>query len=447
MDYSVLKKYYIPFDNFGVKFKYKGSVVWSEQNIVNVMFFYENDSWWSITDVECFIRKDELTILDIIAFITGYPISVYDCFECNAEKSILQEYGQKQMQVESSYCIFEDKDLTSDLEKLLDMIQNDSKFISLIDQWRKGKFLEKESNDADCHLDEAFLCYFHILEWFGSEISSEINTIFEDRIKTFLSDYFSLLSCPSNILEQKRSEYSKTIKKLLEPEIGIAQKIKYWLKKYGILDEFISSFVDNAVKMRNNVAHMNIPDYNSFSWPLSPFFSIIPHAYEKINTISLLSAVMISSYANVDLWTEEWNKELKCLPPPKSLIERFLNHKLETEEIDFHTFNRFHISWDSLFEYYIHHPSQEMLLKLSSSVKNYYLNAFIENDSGRSLFNISVILADAMDEDIRKKAQENVKRIIGERKHGWSNYRDVYFYLHSLNVEVVWYLEFIKTIT
>ena len=80
MDYSVLKKYYIPFDNFGVKFKYKGSVVWSEQNIVNVMFFYENDSCWSITDVECFIRKDELTILDIIAFITGYPISVYDCF-------------------------------------------------------------------------------------------------------------------------------------------------------------------------------------------------------------------------------------------------------------------------------------------------------------------------------------------------------------------------------
>ena len=86
MDYSVLKKYYIPFDNFNVRFKYKDFVVWSEQNsednqnIVNVMFFYENDSCWSITDVECFIRKDELTILDIIAFITGYPISVYDCF-------------------------------------------------------------------------------------------------------------------------------------------------------------------------------------------------------------------------------------------------------------------------------------------------------------------------------------------------------------------------------
>ena len=79
---------------------------WSEQNIVNVMFFYENDSCWSITDVECFIRKDELTILDIIAFITGYPISVYDCFECNAEKSILQECNQKQMQIESPYCIF-----------------------------------------------------------------------------------------------------------------------------------------------------------------------------------------------------------------------------------------------------------------------------------------------------------------------------------------------------
>ena len=101
----------------------------------------------------------------------------------------------------------------------------------------------------------------------------------------------------------------------------------------------------------------------------------------------------------------------------------------------------------SLFEYYVHHPSQEVLLKLSSSVKNYYLNASIENDSGRALFNISVILADAMDEDIRRKAQENIKRIIGGRKHGWSNYRDVYFYLHSLNVEVVWYLEFIKTIT
>lgn len=88
---------------------------------------------------------------------------------------------------------------------------------------------------------------------------------------------------------------------------------------------------------------------------------------------------MISSYAKVDLWKEEWNKELKCLPPPKSLIERFLNHKLETEGIDFCKFNRFHISWDSLFEYYVHHPSQEVLLKLSYSVKNYYLNASIEN--------------------------------------------------------------------
>ena len=96
---------------------------------------------------------------------------------------------------------------------------------------------------------------------------------------------------------------------------------------------------------------------------------------------------------------------------------------------------------------YVHHPSQKVLLKLSSSVKNYYLNASIENDSGRALFNISVILADAMDEDIRRKAQENVKRIIGGMKHGWSNYRDVYFYLHSLNVEVVWYFEYIKTIT
>ena len=27
MDYSVLKKYYIPFDNFDVRFKYKGSCI------------------------------------------------------------------------------------------------------------------------------------------------------------------------------------------------------------------------------------------------------------------------------------------------------------------------------------------------------------------------------------------------------------------------------------
>lgn len=90
-------------------------------------------------------------------------------------------------------------------------------------------------------------------------------------------------------------------------------------------------------------------------------------------------------------------------------------------------------------------PKSTTKEKLEKSVKDAFLETITDEENAHDIFNISLILADSDDEDIKYKAIENIKVIIKENWHSWSNFKDAYTYLEFYSVNTIWYKNFLDT--
>jgi len=233
---------------------------------------------------------------------------------------------------------------------------------------------------------------------------------------------------------------------LIQGELTISQKCKYFLKQYGLLDEITSFFVDNLVFTRNKIAHGRKIYTNNVTWPVPPFFSLAQDSYEFLQPLKILTATMISCFAGLDHWRDKWREEQSYLLPSKDRFSAFLNEPtqlsiLVTEQI--YRENLEDIIWLAAFRYYTHDPKQFNIERLSNAMKKLYLYANVDENTAFYLFNISVVFCDSKDNDISEKAKENVKIIIDNGWDPWSNFKDVFGYLEHKNVTPIWYKDYL----
>ena len=72
-----------------------------------------------------------------------------------------------------------------------------------------------------------------------------------------------------------------------------------------------------------------------------------------------------------------------------------------------------------------------------------FIDTLVNEENAPYIFNISLILADSEKREIQEKAIENIKIIVKEDWHAWSNIRDAYIYLDFYSVDIMWYKKYL----
>nr|DAI21675.1 MAG TPA: hypothetical protein [Caudoviricetes sp.] len=439
-----------------VYFEYNNSVVYDTGKLINagsehgineckklsVITKCELEMYSGPLEIRRYSRSDNLVIQGIISFFTGFPLTVYDSHESSAEIKPIK-YKKK-----DTHLIIEDVDYTDDLKRLLSKLEDEPELtITLLDRWRKAIYLKEQSFDADLYYDEATLNFFHIFELFGERFSNELKQKLENNIGNMLDAHFKFFYFNESQVQQMVEQNKKSVSRLLIGDyLNLAIKLKFFLEKYNLLDNHVAFFVDNMIKVRNAVAHGRITYNKNFIWPLSPFYNLAKDSYDNVEFLFLLSAVMISRYIGISCWESEWAEAKAFLMPPNNIIAAFFNAKLDAHDITNEMLcngNKYNITWKTLFNYYVKNPKQAVREKMETVLKDSFLDTTIDEKISPDLFNISVIFSDSENLEIKNKAIENIKTIIGNRWCGWSSFKDIYSYLEFYSVPLNWYKSFL----
>jgi len=413
-----------------------------KSSAITVITKSELEEYNGLTETQRYCRKNLLVIQGIITFFTRVPLTVYDNYT-SSTGIIPMQYKKQDL-----HLIIENKDYTLELNKMLERIREEPELIiTLLDRWRKAVYLKKESYEADLYYDEAILSFFHILELFGENIGKELKNKLENNIENMIKKHFELYYFSDLQVNEMVNQNKKAINSILIGNyLNLSIKIKYFLEKYDMLDNNVAFFVDNMIKIRNAVAHGQIAYQEKFIWPLSPFFNLAKDSYENIEFLLFMTATMISKYIGINCWEDEW-KDLKAyLLVPQKIIDNYFDNKLDIENFNpkmLFTGNQFNITWKTIFHSYIYKPKVSMLRKIEKKLKNYFIEMYINEEKAPDIFNISVLLADSQDDEIKSKAIENIEIIVTNQWYGWLDFKDVYSYLNFHHIEIKWYKEFL----
>lgn len=392
------------------------------------------------SEIKRYFRSENLVIQGIISFFTGRPLTVYHSNRVSEARRPIK-YRKKK-----THLSIEGVDYTSDLEILLKKLAEDPDLtITLLDRWRKAIYLKAESRDADLYYDEATLSFFHILELFGDTVNKELRTKLEDSVEKMMQQHFASCYFSDVQVKQMVDQNKKAVNSILVGDfLSLSVKIKYFLEKYGLLDDNVACFVDDMIKVRNAVAHGRITYQKMFMWPLSPFFSLAKDLYENMEFLFFLTAVMISRYVGMRCWEEEWMETKSFLMPSQQAVESFLKGEVHLEKDALVKGNKYNITWKTLFDYYVKKIKKERRMEVESAVADLFLDTLVNEENAPDIFNISLIFADSGKRELQEKAAGNIRLIVEKRWHSWSNIRDASIYLDFYSVNVTWYKEFLR---
>lgn len=461
-DELMMKKFYsctyeYSSHNLECYFKYANSVVFTRKIVPTAMFTEEmNNKIGTIVEIisECempdffgasetarFCRKENIVIQGIITFFSGSAITSYDCCESNVnDKGFDYEKNNVYLKVDGV-------EYTNDLEILLKKLEETPDITAtLLDRWRKALYL-KNSGDFDLFYDEINLNLFHVIELLAEESAQNFKSKLTDKINIFLNNYYD--NCYLTEVDPVIQNVRKNVENLLfKDTFSLSAKIKHFLNCNDLLNANVSAFIDDLIKTRNAIAHGRKIFQKNFMYPLSPFFNLTKNSFEITDVLISLTAVMISKYIGINHWLDEWKKIEEILPPSKFVINDFFDHKLSKEIINSDSLvngNKYNITWQSLFEFYVKNPKLEVKRNIEKVVKDEFLNVVLNEDNASVIFNISIIFADSDDIDIKFKAVSNVKEIISKRWYDWLNFKDILAYLEFHSVQVQWYRQFLES--
>lgn len=442
-------------DDIDIYFEYNNSVVFSTRKStkvfgkkeikkckeVVVITKCELEDFEGLVETFRYSRGENLVVQGIISFFSGYPLTVYQSNE-SSSKSVSMKYEKREVKL-----MIDNVDYTGDLKILLNKLKEEPELIiTILDRWRKAIYLKDESVDADLYYDEAILSFFHIFELFGNSVNDELKDKLEDNIVNMLYQHFKFYYYTDKQIKEKVEGYKKPVNSLLIGDfLNLSVKVKYFLEKYDLLDDSTAFFIDEMVKVRNSVAHGRITYQQAFMWPLSPFFSLSKDPYDNIEILYFLTAEMISRYVGITCWEKEWKEKKECLMPPQHIISSFMKGDLLIENFDMlFSGNKYNITWKTIFIYYIKNHKKVKRESFEKVIKDGFMNLLLNENNAQDIFNVSIILADSEDSEIKKKAIENVNIIISNKWCTISDLKNIYTYLEYYSVNVIWYKQYLN---
>lgn len=260
----------------------------------------------SLTDSAIFSRSKYLVALGIASFIIDEPLDVFG----STSKSYIFEGNRDNLE---SKFIIDGVDSSQYLDEIIDKIKamkpHESHLVfSLLDRWRKARYMEKDSKSSLIYTDEATLAYFHVLELLGDLYSTELKLKSDNLVNAFVKKYNKeILSLSGQSLENENHSKVKLLSGLLSKDLSVTGKILHLLKKYNLYSNQTAFWVKNLVEARNSVAHGRRVFYDKSIYPVQPFFPLVSDAIYPLGFIRVLAANAISKHLGVSLYSNEWN--------------------------------------------------------------------------------------------------------------------------------------------
>ena len=427
---------YFIFENIEV-FKCKNSLIF--KGISNTS---ESNTVLSSVEVEAKLRPKLIIALDIISFIVGTPITIYDIVEHK-----YKELANNKLETsKANFFKFKDSNVTDILNEIIKSLEKNSFLVpSLLNKWNKANFLLLSDDSSVLYADEAILNYIHIFELLSETVKKDYDSQIENSLEYLIKEFYNQTSFYTNDINSKINENKKATKKLLVGEFpAFKDKLKYFLNKYQLLDENTSFFIDELIKLRNSIAHGRvILNMNIMEYPLTPFFNISSTKRDAVNPLMFLTATCISKYIGINLWHNEWLYIKKNLQPANAQIKKYLNG--EVTDILINSDDISNINWYSLFRFYIYSNSKYRG-KVEQKVKLELLKIPFEELLLSEIFELSVVLSTTNDKEFFLILKNILQKSIGTHTYHWSNYKDIFSYLESRNYETKKIREIIKQI-
>jgi hypothetical protein len=382
---------------------------------LNIIIQAQLEEFESITDGIAYTRPKLLIAFGILSYITG---EVFTPFETNQSKATIGDYtifcnnifrynGKCLL---DKYLLFESKVKSHE----------DKNFIfSLLDRWRKGLFLEKESTDNMIYDDETLLSYFHILELLTTKYEKEQKKEIAEKINIFTNDLLkdSFFLSHGN-LENKTTEKSKLIESLLNTELSVANKISYMFNKQGLLNNQIKYFIADFIKDRNSVAHGRTVYQNRVIFPVPPFFPLVKIKNYELEFYRVLTAKSIDSYLGIDFYKDEWIELKKIILPSYVTLKEFYKEK-KFEKLSNLDFCNGVVN--NITPYVISHylTSGKIKPKQALEILTDFINNYkgTEEETFMSIWSIIIILDYIKEQSLKDKCIEIIKTAYSNKWH------------------------------
>ena len=306
----------------------------------------------SIQEATAKCRPKIIAIFDIISFLIGDSITIYDIN--HQSNSVKPNEDEEETKSNKFKFISNDEDLSSQLRIILSKIENDKNTtLTLLDKWNKANYLLNVDDSHVLFLDETIINCFNIFELLADTTKKEYERFIDEQAKKLLFEFYTNVGkLDNNKINDKVNQKNRLIKEILVGEfLNLSDKFKYYLQKYRLLDENLSYFVDRIIKIRNSIAHGRIvSNLSVMEYPLTPFYNIVNLEANLVNPIIVLTGVLISKYIGIDIWEEEWEKIKEILEPNPVRVKEVIEGKLD---IDINEKNQYNLTWYSVFLYYL----------------------------------------------------------------------------------------------
>ncbi len=396
-----------------------------------------------LEEVAAKTRPKLIALLDVISFLTGSSITTYD-----VSSSSFGPVDDEMLPISKEINFFyEGVDITNNLIKILDFLTKDKFLIaSILDKWNKANYLLQSDDSSVLLVDEAILNYFHIFELLSDTVKKDYELRIENELNILLKNFLNKISFDTDeVINSKIQEKKKVTREILVGSfLPFKDKFKFFLETTELFDENTSFFVDNLIKLRNSIAHGRmVYNMDIMAYPLPPFYNTSFKDRELVTPLTILAAVSISKYIGINSWLYEWEKVKLLLQPSDTVIKKYLNNDLPGFNIN--TVNEFNISWYSLYRFYIR-CNNNMKINIEKKVKQELTIIPFEELLIENIYDLAIILCTTQDKELFSIIRKIIKIAIEQNKYLYGNYKDIFYYLESINFNTKKIQEVVKDI-
>lgn len=394
-------------------------------------------------------RPQLLVALGILSFVSGRDFTIYDIIASHSSVAVEHDFFE---QIETR-CHLYGCDHSTDLKAICHTINSETSsqntlLFSLLDRWRKAQHQLLESEGQGLFEDESILSFFHVLELLVGEYQTKQITEAERKISSFLIDLIGgTFKNRGSSLDEKVREKTRTIKDVLlgGDLLSVGSRINYMLEQQGLLDDRVQHLIRELIFARNSIAHGRQVFRESLIWPLPPYFMLHSNHFNLGVFIRALTAKVIATHYQLELWSDEWNKTLLTLSPSIDTIKNFISCKiyaqLTTEqfcsgEVD-------SVTPSSIVEAYIKRKIK--LSDVERSLEGHIENITIDKamlGAGDSIY-ILIFLADVENPELSKFCKTNIQKSYDGQTFDRSNIKDYLRFLEFYDIKPRWFREWI----
>ncbi|WP_020062090.1 hypothetical protein [Bacillus sp. 123MFChir2] len=433
-----------------IEFKFENTYVFSKEKKLIMESIRVIPSIDGPHEINRYIRPQILIIQGILSYFSGIPFTIYE--HRAGEVNVVNTENEVNKELKKQKLIIEGVDYSDDLHVLLDKLsepKSKSLVITLLDRWRKARYMEMES-EVDIYHDEVILTYFHILELLVEGYYENLKKEADKQIKNFVGEFTSkILNQRGNSLNNTVNSKFKLLKSLLvSEEMSIASKINYFLKSYNMLDDQTYFLVNKLVKIRNAVAHGRITYKDKVIWMLPPFFNLTNNSDSIISIISVFTARAIGLHLGLKAWENDWEHVYIHLSPPDEVLSSFMkdeNQHINVSALDLIQGTNKKIKVSYIVDFYIENNKKYQYSVLEVILSKVLKEISIDEENCFELFLASVLMGDSEDEELSNISRANVEAVHQNDWYGYSNIKDIYRYFEYHGIHVQWFEEWLQS--